>query len=611
MSPASGSTPSRAAEGDFDPILLAVLSNRFEAIVREMTNTLFRTGRSSVLNMARDFSCSIVTAENELLAAAEGLQVHVLGAGLQTASMQELHPELARGDAFLHNDPYLGNTHTADHTLLVPVFVGGEHVFTACAKAHQADCGNSDPSTYLPYAIDLYQEGGLNFPCVQIQRDYEDIDDIVRMCRRRIRVPEMWYGDYLAMVGAARIGERRIEELIDRYGIETVRAFVGEWLDYSERRVAGAIEGLPSCKLRADSMHDPMPGHPEGIPTRVEIEIDAEAKRIQVDLRDNVDCLDSGLNLSRCTAMAGATIGVFNCLDPDIPHNAGSFRRIEVLIREGSAMGGLEFPHSASVATTNLLNRVINSVQSAFSRVGEGLGLAEGGGACGPGYAVVSGHDPRIDSPYVNQLVSGNNGGPGSATADGWVTYAMPDCAKTIYIDSVEVLEQKYPLRIRSYRLLTDSGGAGRNRGGPASEMVYGPAAATMQSFYFADFAVHPPGGVLGGLAGTVASAAKIDAAGERTALEPIGDVTLEPGEWVCGVESGGGGYGDPLERDPERVRVDVLERWVSPERAREQYGVAFTGAAADESLAVDETATAALRDALRVERERAPGSKQ
>ena len=135
-----------------DQVLIAVLANRFEAIVREMTNTLFRTGRSSVLNMARDFSCSIVTADDQLLAAAEGLQVHVLGAGLQTASMRELHPDAVEGDAFLHNDPYLGNTHTADLTLLVPVFVDGEHVFTACAKAHQADCGNADPSTYMPYA---------------------------------------------------------------------------------------------------------------------------------------------------------------------------------------------------------------------------------------------------------------------------------------------------------------------------------------------------------------------------------------------------------------------------------------------------------------------------
>ena len=199
-----------------DQVVIAVLANRLDSIVREMTNTLFRTGRSAILNTAKDFSCSIITADNQLLSSADGLPIHVLGGGRQTQSMQEFHPDLAPGDAFLHNDPYLGNTHTADHTILVPVFVDDVHLFTVAAKAHQADCGNSDPSTYMPFAKDVYQEGGLNFPCVRIQRDFKDVEDIIRMCRRRIRVPEVWYGDYLAAMGAARIGERRLKTLVMR-----------------------------------------------------------------------------------------------------------------------------------------------------------------------------------------------------------------------------------------------------------------------------------------------------------------------------------------------------------------------------------------------------------
>ncbi len=209
-----------------DQVLIAVLANRLDSIVREMTNTLFRTGRSAILNTAKDFSCSIVTADDQLLSSADGLPIHVLGGGRQTASMREFHPDLSPGDAFLHNDPYLGNTHTADHTILVPVFVDDVHLFTVAAKAHQADCGNSDPSTYMPFARDVYQEGGLNFPCVRIQRGYQDVGDIIRMCRNRIRVPEVWYGDYLAALGAARIGERRLIELVRRYGAETIADFV-------------------------------------------------------------------------------------------------------------------------------------------------------------------------------------------------------------------------------------------------------------------------------------------------------------------------------------------------------------------------------------------------
>lgn len=579
---------------DLDPILTAVLANRFDAIVRQMTNTLFRTGRSAILNTAKDFSCCIVTAQNELLSSVEGLQMHVLGSGLQTRSMIELHPDLKPGDAFLHNDPYLGNTHTADHTVLVPVFVSGSHLFTASAKAHQADCGNSLPSTYMPFAKDLYEEGGLNFPCVRVQRDYRDVDDVIRMCRRRIRVPDVWYGDYLAALGASRIGERRIQELVGRYGESVVRQFVTQWLDYSEQRTLHAIRQLPAGRLTGQGRHDALPGAAEGIAVRVEIGVRPEAGIIEVDLRDNPDCLPLGINLSESCSTAAAMIGVLNCIDPTIPHNEGSFRRIRVLLRENCVVGIPRFPTSCSMATTNMTNRVINAVQAAFSDLQEGLGLAEGAASMGAGFAVISGQDRRRGgAPFVNQLLLGNNGGPGSARADGWVTYGMPDCAATILVDSVEVIEQKYPVLVHSQRLVPDSGGAGRTRGAPAGEVTYGPRFDPMTVAYFAEMNQFPPQGVRGGNAGQSSYVEKLTPDGQRERLPPIGLVELRPGELIRGVEAGGGGYGDPLEREPERVLADVLEQVVSEQAAREIYGVVVTykqdGGAAVESDATTE----------------------
>jgi N-methylhydantoinase B len=582
-----------------DPTLMAVLAHRFEAIVREMTNTLFRTGRSSILNMARDFSCSIITADDQLFAAAEGLQVHVLGAGLQTSSMRELHPDLREGDAYLHNDPLLGNTHTADHTILVPVFVDGEHIFTTSAKAHQADCGNAEPSTYVAYAEDVYAEGGLVFPCVKAQEDYEDIDDIIRMCRRRIRVPEVWYGDYLASIGAARIGERRVKETIERYGAETIKTFIREWLDYSERVMDQAIRKLPASRLEGHSQHDPIPGLPEGVAVSVSAEVDPEAGKVTFDLRDNPNCIPFGINVSEACARGGCTIALLNCLEEDVPRNAGAFRRIEVLLREGSIAGGLVEPYSASVSTTNVLNRIINAAQSAFCDMGDGQGLAEGAGALGVGFAVFSGsYDDG--KPYVSEMVIGNNGGPASPHCDGWITYAMPDCSKTIYIDSVEMLERNYPLRFKSLRLLADSGGAGRMRGGPASEVVYGPTSTPLRAFYLADFALNPPLGVLGGRSGMAAAASVLDADGSETVKEPIGDSLLEAGQWIRGIESGGGGYGDPLDREPAAVLKDVLERWVSAEAAHDVYGIVLVEDGAAGGFTVDEQASAQRRESLR-----------
>ena len=207
------------------PLTLALLSNRFEGIARAMMNTLLRTARSAILNTARDFSCCILTADDEMLAMAESLPIHVMsGPDLIARYMKQTHPTLQAGDAFLHNSPYHGNSHAADWCVVIPVIDGdGVHHYTVIAKAHLADCGNAVPTTYVADATDVYNEGALIFPCVKVQEDYRDRDDVLRMARVRIRVPDLWHGDYLALLGAARIGERRLLELTDEMGSESLR----------------------------------------------------------------------------------------------------------------------------------------------------------------------------------------------------------------------------------------------------------------------------------------------------------------------------------------------------------------------------------------------------
>ncbi|MBT3172228.1 MAG: hypothetical protein HN333_12445, partial [Rhodospirillaceae bacterium] len=142
-----------AADSDeLDPVQLAIMANRVDAILREMQGVVMRTARSAVIGQSRDFSCSIVTAENELLATAEGIPAHIFGSHLQTAAIAREHPDYREGDAYLHNDPYDGNSHAADWSIMVPVFCGGEHLFTVTVKGHQADCGDSIPTTYTPRA---------------------------------------------------------------------------------------------------------------------------------------------------------------------------------------------------------------------------------------------------------------------------------------------------------------------------------------------------------------------------------------------------------------------------------------------------------------------------
>jgi len=589
---------SEQASSTIDPVLTAVIANRIDGVVREMTNTLLRAGRSAVINSARDFSCAIVTGDSQLLACAEGLPIHIFGVHNQARTMAEYHADLAEGDAFLHNDPYSGNTHPADHCFLVPVFFEGEHLFTAAAKAHQADIGNSIPTTYHAGAKDVYEEGSLIFPAVRIQRNYEMIDDVIRMCRSRIRVPGQWYGDFLAGIGAARVAERRLKELCAKYGKEIIKTFIRDWLDYSEQRMIHGIRKMPKAKLVNTGRHDPFePLLPDGIPLKVEIEIDPQNAAITIDLRDNIDNIDCGFNESEACTVSAVMAGVFNSLDPEIPRNSGSFRRVKMLMREGAVVGKPKFPHSCSVATTNVADRLVNCTGAAFAQLGDGYGLAEGGVGMGVAFAVVSGKDHRYDdSPYVNQLIIANNGGPASAKADGWLTYGLPVVGGLMYRDSVEIDELKHPMEFKHMRLVAGSGGAGRFRGAPGCDISFGPKEHPITVIYPCDGQHFAAKGVRGGDDGTCAEGWHVSANGLETKLPNVTQIEIKKGEQIRGLDSSGAGYGDPLQRDPRRVLHDVIEKWETPQRARELYGVVFSGSIDDESLAVDVAATAALR---------------
>ncbi len=594
-------TTASSAEAEIDPVLLAVMSNRIDAITREMTLIVLRSARSAVIGQSRDVSCAIVTADNRLLATAEGLPAHIFGANLQTRSMCELHPELREGDAFLHNDPYMGNSHAADVSVLVPVIVDGEHLFSISVKGHQADIGNALPTTYMPHARDVYEEGALIFPAVQVQRDYRDIDDVIRMCRRRIRVPEQWHGDYLSQVGAARIGERRLKEFAAKYGVARVRRFVEEWFDYSERRAEQAIRKLPAGTLVQRGKHDPLGDFlPEGIELEVRIAIDPEAGRIVNDLRHNPDCLDSGMNLTEATATVYGFQGIFNALDNDIPPNAGSFRRVQVALRENCCVGIPRFPHSCSVATTNLGDLLVNITQAAFTQLGDGYGLSQGNMCFGGAMGVISGRDWRHDdAPYINQIYLQGGGGPASPTTDGMVYLLIPVGAGLLYRDSVEVTEQRFPMFLRALRILPDSCGAGRQRGGPGSEVILGPRVNPMTVSLLGGGKVYPPEGVLGGHASQPSYNGRIYGDGREEELPYPTMVELEPGEFVRAIDSGGSGYGAPTTRDADAVLQDAEERYVTVGHARDVYGVMLREAEQPGRYQIDRAETDRRRQPL------------
>jgi N-methylhydantoinase B len=576
-----------------DGVRLALINNRLESIARKMANTLLRTGRSGVLNIARDFSCCIVTHDDRLLAAAESLPIHVLsGPDLMAASVKQFHRELRRGDAFLHNSPYHGCSHPADHTILVPVIdAAGVHHFTVLAKAHQADCGNSQPTTYMGNARDVYNEGALIFPAVQVQRNHENIGDIIRMCQMRIRVPEQWWGDYLAMIGAARIGERELLALGAELGWNTLHAHEEDFFDYTEQRMIAAIKRLRPGKGSHQSRHDHFPGTPDdGIPIKVEVNVDTDAAIIEVDLRDNPDCMPCGLNLSEACARTAAMVGLFNSIDHGVPKNAGAFRRLRIHLREGCIVGIPKHPTSCSVATTNLADRVSNSVQAAFAGMAEGQGLAESGAIIPPAAGVISGALAN-GTRFVNQVFLGLSGGPGAPDADAWQTLCHVGNAGLCFQDSIELDELRQPIHIHARRFLPDTEGAGRHTGSSSILVEFGPVGCDIDIGYVSDGTDNAPQGVRGGQAGAPAQQFRVTRNGEEERLPGCAQVQILQGERIRSFSCGGGGYGPPTQRDAGSVAKDVREGWISAERARAVYGVAL-----DAAGGVDAVATAALR---------------
>jgi N-methylhydantoinase B len=411
------------------------------------------------------------------------------------------------------------------------------------------------------------------------------------MCQMRIRVPEQWWGDYLAMIGAARIGERELLALGAELGWETLHAHEEEFFDYSEQRMIAAIRRLKPGKGVHRSRHDHFPGTPEeGIPIQAKVTVDTDAAMIDIDLTDNPDCMPCGLNLSEACARTAAMVGLFNSIDHGVPKNAGAFRRLRVHLRRGCIVGIPRHPTSCSVATTNLADRVSNCVQAAFAGMAEGQGLAEAGAIIPPSAGVISGTLPN-GARFVNQVFLGLSGGPGAPGTDAWQTLCHVGNAGLCFQDSIELDELRQPIHIFARRFLPDTEGAGRHSGSSSILVEFGPVGCDIDIGYVSDGTDNAPQGVRGGLNGAPARQVRVTRNGEVEQLPGCAQVQILQGERVRSFSCGGGGYGPPGEREPAAVAKDVREGWVSAERARSVYRVAL-----DASGNVDTPATAVLR---------------
>jgi N-methylhydantoinase B len=579
-----------------DPITLEVLTQGLISIVREMRATVMRTAKSVAIQEAKDFSCGLFAPDSQVVAQSNDIGSHVVPMPWSVrAAMERLGGGgLAPGDVLLMNDPYAGGTHLNDVTVIVPVFRDGRLVFFPAVRAHWPDVGGMVPGSMSGTATEIYQEG-MRIPPLKVVEAGRLNAPVLELLLANMRVPEERQGDFDAALAACRVAEARIQEMLARYGVELVEEAVRIDLDRSEARMRAAIAALPDGDYHYEDYLETFPGgrfEPLLVPLRLSVRGD----RMVADFTGAARQVPVPVNSTLAVTAGSVFIAVKSILDPALPLNQGSFRTIEVVAPPGTVLN-VERPAPAG-SHGEVRKRVIATMVGALSQVAP---ERVAGDLCRTSFHnLIGGWDARTRREWVHYEWSG--GGNGAfREGDGPSAMATIDWGDLVTVQPSEVLETRYPLLVEESRLRTDSGGAGATRGGLAMQRRIRLRAPEGRYSLLSDGAVVPAFGVLGGRSGLpVASWVET----REGAIEPfgtpgkVGGHPLREGDAVVLRSAGGGGYGDPLLRPPERVAEDVRLGLVSPAAAGELCGVVL-----GPDGAADGAATAARREAMRAAR--------
>jgi N-methylhydantoinase B len=578
-----------------DPITLEVLVQALITIVREMRATVFRTAKSVAIFEAKDFSCGLFAPDGQVLAQSEDIGSHVVPMPWSVrAAMEKLGDGLRPGDVILMNDPYAGGTHLNDVTIIYPVFDGDTLIFFPAVREHWPDVGGMVPGSMSGKATDIYQEG-VRIPPVKIIEQGRLNQAAMDILMANMRVPEERIGDFQAGVAACRMAEARIRALCARYGVPLLLEAVRLQLDRSEARMRACIAALPDGTYHFEDYLETFPGgrfEPLLLPLALTISGDS----MTADFTGASPQVPVPVNSTLAVSAAGVFIAVKSIFDPAAPMNQGSLRPITVIAPPGTIVNVQ--PPAPAGSHGEIRKRVIAVAVGALSQVAPDL---VAGDLCRTSFHnLLGGYDHRTRREWVHyEWSAGGNGA--FAEADGPSAMATIDWGDLTTVQPSEVIEARMPLLVTSSRLGTDSGGAGRTRGGLSMERVLQVRTDDARYSLLADGAVLPAFGVLGGRSGVPVASWMRRPDGSEQRFDTPGKVAgeiIREGESVVLRSAGGGGYGDPLERAPAQVADDVDEGFVSARAARLLYGVVL-----DDDGLVDPGATLSLRGALRAAR--------
>jgi len=578
-------------ERTLDPVTFEVLKNAFVTVVDEMAEQILRTCHSFVI-YSRDFSCALCDANGDtVMQGSQDIAVHVGTLHLKAkAVLEDFGNDIHEGDVFAVNDPYRGGTHFPDVSLIRPVFADGEMIALAQANGHWADVGGSVPGSFDVGATDHFGEG-LRIPPLRVVDRGIPRDDVIAMIAANSRSPGDIVGDCHAQIEATRIAESELFRLIEKYGKAIVVAALSEVQDYVERLTRARISDLDDGTWETVDYLDFDPGAGEGL-VAVHLRLTISGDEIHYDLSGSDPAVASFLNSGSGVAFSGAIASAKTFL-PEIPLNSGFYRAVTVDVGPEGTVVNAGWPTAVTGSVSGAYEKIMNAGFELWSQI-----MPERAMACcfNLEYLLVGGRDARTDDRPFFMWYDWMAGGWGGRNGKDGSNATSPVFGVGLAVQPLEGQERLCPVVTTSHEILPDSGGPGRHRGGCGVRKggVLTDVDATVMS-YCCDRARSVTWGIHGGLP-SVPHGVWLTRAGDEEIFlgAAFSNAEVRPGDRFWRPSAGGGGFGDPLDRDPDEVREDVADGYVSLARAQRDYGVVVREVDAElAEYEVDEESTA------------------
>ena len=564
-----------------DPITVEVIHNYLLSSAREMNRNLVRTSYNTIIYEVHDFGLALYDPKLRMIAEAPGLAVFTRGNDYAMTKMidylgDDIHP----GDLILLNYPYWSSHHTLDVLASSPIFFEDRLMGFTAVKMHWLDLGQKDPG-YVLDSTSIFQEG-LMFPCSKIYREGVLNTELQELIRFNSRMPDRVLGDMNAQISSCRTGERRVQELVEKFGVETFELAVEEILDHGERLARSRLANLPKGTWTAVDYADD-DGIDRDTLVKIQVTVTITDDEVVIDFAGSNPATAGPINIPiGCTIGIGAL--VFKALTtPDTPANEGNFRPLRVEAPPGCVM------HAVPPAPTFTLWTALLAVDVVMKAFAEGMPDAIPACSGGDIFSVMGvGVHPQTGKLWLESSNEGVGFGAhaGGDGENGLMHMTEPGCRN----NPIEVLEAKAPLLVEDYKLIQDSGGAGRHRGGLGLRRSY-KFLSDASALTLVKKTKTAPWGTAGGDDGD-AGYVVLRPGTDRELKTGMVYEAMAPDDVLMNNSGGGGGWGDPLERDEQAVLADVVNGYVSLDAARDDYGVVIDAA----TMTIDGAATAALR---------------